>query len=287
MHRKHFLRSEKLENSKKRSKRNRSLTFDVSRSSISSPMPKLNKKSTMQNPNANVEPTIRDLSGSITNSDNRQPVLQSNPSTHPIKVDNLVRSLVQESLNHATSNLHSMVQDTVTKEMEKIYGVIDKLSEAVSRISVDGRNAAANPTVHPEITRQYSRPSDAYRPYNDNFVPQFPPQNMDYNPNLHRRNTFTLYYDFFEWSGVEVERFGINFSDRPNSLSIEDFIYRLKYFQHHYDLAWEDFLNGSAVEWFWLHQRNNCISDWQSLKHGLIERFKTRIQLIRFSKKST
>lgn len=49
----------------KRSKRNRSLTFDVSRSSISSPMPKLNKKSTMQNPNANVEPTIRDLSGQV------------------------------------------------------------------------------------------------------------------------------------------------------------------------------------------------------------------------------
>lgn len=83
--------------------------------------------------------------------------------------------------------------------------------------------------------------------------------------------------------GIRIERFGLNFSGRPNSLSVEDFIYRLEYFQRHYRLAWEEILNefhillsGPAYEWFWLQQRNSNIADWESLKYGLTERFKTR-----------
>lgn len=190
---------------KKKSKRNRSLTFDLSRTSISSPLPKLNKKTTMPNTNANSDPSIRDLSGSITNANpstsaearlrqnNPQQVVQPNLPVHPVEVDNLVRSLVHDSLAQANNNLRSLVQESVSSEMKKIYGVINTLSDAVSKIFMAGQNTTQHPTAsshNDNPTHQSLHPENRRPTFEDN-ANQVPPLNRDHNPHFSRRNTVT------------------------------------------------------------------------------------------------
>lgn len=266
---------------KRRSKRNRTLAFDTSRISIQSPKPNNKKKkvvSNMEQSNGIRDTTIRDLSGSINNtqpSTSKSARVPSNlpptptPSNQQGDVNNVIRSMVRESMNDARGYLRSWVEESVAKEMDKIHSVINRLSDNVSRLSINVQN---QPTIPTTLPNPPGNPTD-----------EFPTQHRDNVNNGNRRSTVIPSVISTGIHGIKVERFGLNFSGKPNSLSVEDFIYRLEYFQQHYKLAWEDILNefhilvsGPAYEWFWLQQRSNNINDWDSLKHGLNERFKTR-----------
>ncbi|XP_073848219.1 uncharacterized protein [Musca autumnalis] len=263
-----------------RSKRNRSISFDLNRTQVQSPKKKkTNKKVTntkMQNSDANNDPSFRDMSQTINNpnpstsaaagliQNNTPPNFQP---TNPPEVDQLVRSLVQDSLNHAQANLQSMVQASVSKELEKIHAVINKLNSAVSNLSIGAQNNQQNP-IPP--TNQI-----------DNTRSRSPSQYRGTIPSIFRSSNITP--SMMSNQGIRLERLAINFSGRPGTLSIEDFIYRLEHFQRQYRLEWEDILSefhvlvsGTAHEWYWLQVRNGNISSWDSLKHSLLERFKIR-----------
>lgn len=261
---------------KRRSKRNRSLAFDISRISGQSPRPKFKKKGSggRMESATNRDASMRDLSGTINNP-NASTSATSRAAQHsaqlerdlPREEDQVIRNMVYESVNEARLGLNSLVQESIGREMEKVYSVVNKLNEAVARLSIEGRGGSSNQmnqTIPPAHTGSGPTPS-----YGDG------------NLNI-RRNTVTPSISNGQ-QGIKVERFGLNFSGKPNTLSVEDFIYRLEYFQRHYRLEWDDILNefhilvsGPAYEWFWLQQKTNNVSNWESLKHALIERFKTR-----------
>lgn len=263
---------------KRRSKRNRSLVFDLSRTSVQSPKKKKSTKgesnSKMQNPNVNVDPGFRDMSNTINNPNpstsaaasisqpNTQHTIQP---THPMQVDQLVRSLVQDSLNHAQANLNALVQASVSKKLGQVYSVINKLNDTVANLSISGRNSPQNPIPQVNPTA--------------NSGVQSPPVSQETFPNINRTNTVTPpAMSVSSSQGIKIERFGINFSGRPNSLSVEDFIYRLEYFKNSYKLDWNDILgelhvlvSGPAQEWYWLQLKNGNVSSWESLKYLLLE----------------
>lgn len=172
---------------KRRSKRNRTLAFDTSRISIQSPKPNNKKKkvvSNMEQSNGIRDTTIRDLSGSINNtqpSTSKSARVPSNlpptptPSNQQGDVNNVIRSMVCESMNDARGYLRSWVEESVAKEMDKIHSVINRLSDNVSRLSINVQN---QPTIPTTLPNPPGNPTD-----------EFPTQHRDNVNNGNRRST--------------------------------------------------------------------------------------------------
>lgn len=66
-----------------------------------------------------------------------------------------------------------MVQESVSREMGKVYGLIDKLNEAMARMSIGNPNVESKETPRPQY---------------ENVIPQAPPTNGEHNFNTYRRN---------------------------------------------------------------------------------------------------
>lgn len=272
---------------RRRSKRNRLLAFDISRISVQpqSKQRKYKNPENMSHPMQVLDPSIVDMSYTInepnpsTSAAARSVANAQPPNTNEIlnrseEVDTMIRDMVNESISETQLNLQKMVQDSVSKEMGKVYAAIGKINEAVMSLTNTQSNNNRNTENQTETARTSSDcPSSSP-----------PPTYRENGGNANIQNNITPgIMNIGGYKGIKVERFGLNFTGNPNSLPVEDFIYRLEYFQKHYKLSWDEILNefhilvsGPAYEWFWLQQRSNNVSSWPALKHALIERFKTR-----------
>lgn len=85
------------------------------------------------------------------------------------------------------------------------------------------------------------------------------------------------------YRAIRVEKFGFKFDGNPTGLAVEDFVFRLEHLQAQYQISWEEIYSDfhmlvadTARNWYWLQIQNKMVTNWQSLKHALLNRFKTR-----------
>lgn len=89
---------------------------------------------------------------------------------------------------------------------------------------------------------------------------------------------------------MRINKLGLKFDGSSSGLSVEEFVYRLEYFQRQYGIPWgeiiRDFpliLTGRAESWYWLFEKTNKFHDWEELKLSLMSQYsssKTKVELI-------
>lgn len=270
----------------RRSKRNRLSAFDISRISQQK-VPKIRKYTEgekMANP-MQTDPSIIDMSHTImtnlpstsrsANTPNPSAPNTAGQMNQSDNVEETIRDMVNESIHETQLNLRGLVHESVSKELEKVYVAIGKLNEAISSLPGLNRGRSETTVENNDVNRASSSNTSSLP------VPTYPCSNQ--SAEIPRVNILPSMNASAVNKGIKIERFGLNFTGNPNSLLVDDFIYRLEYFQRQYKLDWQDILgefhillSGPALEWFWLQQRNKNVTDWTSLKYALQERYKTR-----------
>lgn len=145
---------ENLFETKRRSQRNSTLSFDVSRLSGQT-LPKYRKRDkigNMVNPPPLINPSILDMSQTISatsnpncNTSNMLPNGNSTSSFHSSTpanddINNVLREMVDAN---AQINLRQLVQECICMEMKKVYEAIGKLGDIVKNLNI-GTNAPSN-----------------------------------------------------------------------------------------------------------------------------------------------
>lgn len=81
---------------------------------------------------------------------------------------------------------------------------------------------------------------------------------------------------------VRIDKLGLKFDGSSQNLGVEEFVYRLEYYQQQYSIPWEEILrdfplivSGPAESWFWLSQKTNKYRDWPQLKHCLLGQYQS------------
>lgn len=213
-------------------------------------------------------------SGQAINQGNRT-VNGSNPAGSGVPMeegDPVNRDIADERGGNTQQIVRDLVQESVGREMQKIYAAIGKLSETVASLANNRTQPEAAVPMTNTDRSVASRVSTSPPTYRSDGGSDHPQNHMPFNNGSQGHNR-----------GFKIERFGLNFNGNPNGLSVDDFVYRVEYFQKHYRLSWEEImdeihilLSGPALEWFWLQQRNKTVSDWPSLKYAMSERYRTR-----------
>lgn len=85
-------------------------------------------------------------------------------------------------------------------------------------------------------------------------------------------------------SELNIEKWGISFQGFRDSMTIEDFLFRLEYLKEKYGCSWGDILRdfhrllgGEAREWYWLYIRTNRNVDWPTLQFALQRQFASQL----------
>ncbi|XP_067638086.1 uncharacterized protein [Eurosta solidaginis] len=83
---------------------------------------------------------------------------------------------------------------------------------------------------------------------------------------------------------MNIEKWGISYQGHRDSMTIEDFVFRVEYLKEQYGCSWaeiiRDFhrlLSGEAREWYWLYIRTNRNLDWTSLQFTLQRQFGSQL----------
>ncbi|XP_073838108.1 uncharacterized protein [Musca autumnalis] len=268
---------ENLVETVRRSKRNRTASFDISRISVQT-LPKYRKKDKnggMVNP-PGIDPAIIDMSqtinaNSIPNNNLYNAVSNGNASgsqnSMPIgnEMNNVLKEMVDTGVNNAQLSLRPLVKECIGEEMRKVYEAIGKLGDIVKNLNV-GNNAQNNQQNNSPFPFPYPPPT-----IETNRRSEIPTNNMMSNPpgpNLDRPS--------------KVEKFKLKFDGNQSGMSVEDFVFRLEYLKNQYRVSWEEIyaefqslLTGSAYEWYWLQIKTGVVKDWHSLKDALYRRYST------------
>lgn len=149
-------------------------------------------------------------------------------------VEETIRDMVNESIHETQLNLRGLVHESVSKELEKVYVAIGKLNEAISSLSGLNRGRSETTVENNDVNRASSSNTSSLP------VPTYPCSNQ--SAEIPRVNILPSMNASAVNKGIKIERFGLNFTGNPNSLLVDDFIYRLEYFQRQYKLDWQDIL---------------------------------------------
>lgn len=83
-------------------------------------------------------------------------------------------------------------------------------------------------------------------------------------------------------SKVRIDKLGLKFDASSQGLGVEEFVYRLEYFQEQYGIPWSEIIrdfplivSGPAESWYWLSQKTNKYRDWPQLKHCLLNQYQS------------
>lgn len=237
----------------RRSKRNRTASFDISRNYFQS-VPKHRKKANsgkMVNPPSTGDQSIIDMSQSINSNpqpnngvSNRNPTdpQQINNNVNGNPDENMLRQMANENVANVQLNLRPLIQECVGGELKKVYEAIGKLGDMVKNIT-DTASATNQTIFQPSnIHRDFTAPPPLFL---NNRPPEIPSSNMMLfppGPNLERPS--------------KVEKFKLKFDGNPSGISVEDFVFRLEYLKNQYKVSWEEIFaefqspsSGAEYEW--------------------------------------
>lgn len=284
----HILMSENHDN-RRRSKRNRLSAFDVSRFVQNSSKYTRTKKGNRMASNDQNQQGIFDLSGTINSGainsgTNEVPMATQNayPLNHNVPEPNEahLRELVNESVSETRAVLNTLVQESMGRELSKIYSEIGKLNKTFQQAmqGLTGGNSNGN-----------TQPSDS---------------NVIQSATMAQGNFENRYSEARGTNAVpgachiagqpfltRVEKLGLMFDGKPNGIDVEDFVFRLEHLRELYKIPWEEILvnfhylvSGPANEWYWSRVRNGLITNWESLKIGLFSQYRAKrgnLELVR------
>ncbi|XP_059220401.1 uncharacterized protein LOC131995628 [Stomoxys calcitrans] len=158
---------------------------------------------------------------------------------------------------------------SVQSEMSDIRKAIGDLSKAVTQLSQIALNQGrgentpvSTPAMAPGHPLNSERAGD--KPTEQNTVPEA--------PEIQRR----------ENNVIRINKLGLMFDGTTNGLAVEEFVYRLEYFQWQYRIPWaeviRDFpllMTGRAESWYWLFQKTHRFHNWDDLKHSLLSQYQS------------
>lgn len=164
----------------------------------------------------------------------------------------------------------------IQNELGGLKNTIGQLSEAVKRLTelTLNRNVPSSPASNSGLggLDNLSAPetgNNGNRPTNGNSVAgsvcsHFPNDTLRENKR------------------VRIDKLGLRFDGISGGISVEEFVYRLEYFQGQYHIPWAEILrdfslivSGPAESWYWLSLKTNKFSDWPSLKHSLLSQYQS------------
>lgn len=263
-------------NSTRRSKRNRISAFDVSRISLQT-VPKVRKiNNKMSNPGQALPPSIIDMSENIiTNRPNMNNMPstsgnQGNPNTFPIPSRELdpLAAIVNESINETGINLRPIVREIISEEISKVNENIRQLSNMIQSMAMGSNQNSVNNANTNSNPRNPTPVSCIEESLLREIATRHNPTPESWQSSLQR--------------GIRVDKFGFKFDGNPSGLSVEDFVFRLEHLQSQYQITWEEIysdfhllVSDMARNWYWLQIKSKMVTDWPSLKHALLNRFKT------------
>lgn len=278
-------------------KRNRPTTFDLDRSTrISGKRSRWFKSGpNMEEVNQSSEPQIRDLSRTI-NAPNADVVLPSGSNRREILNEDVtpeIQQMVDQSVADTQRKLRAMVRESVSDEMKSVNEAINALRQEIKQLSSDRSSTSSN-TVYeftgvPAVTDTHQMRieplpnNQAHHNFNPTTIGRDQPGHNQM-PNM--RTPVVNTHDNTDWQlaknrGIRVEKFGLDFNGEQKSLPVEDFIFRLEYLQKQYKVPWDEIisdfhllLSGSARKWYWLQLQSGLITEWGSIKHSLLSRYK-------------
>ncbi|XP_073822182.1 uncharacterized protein [Musca autumnalis] len=160
-------------------------------------------------------------------------------------------------------------------------GVAHQLNPPPNQLAIQGQvpnshsMASTNGTMENRVDRENVAPQGVNT--SNQLVRQFPAQSSSLVP-------------FDPRYGIRMNKLGLRFDGSSSGLSVEEFVYRLEYFQRQYGIPWaeiiRDFplmLTGRAESWYWLFEKTHKFHDWEDLKHSLLSQYqssKTNVELI-------
>lgn len=305
----------------KNRKRDRPGLFDLNRSiAIEIKKKKEDTNSEMAEGNTNDQGQIRDMSQTINVSSpvtnslgpvylqgavGGDPQASAVPTLGNLGVNRILENKIQNLANEMDDIKKTLINLTkVIKEGNRIgenrnpvaeaptYSAANVASNSRDVISQQKENLGQLPRhqLVPNIYTAALDPANGPREIassRDNSMPQVNSgQNGSSRQDLVQNNHPTP----FDPRLFRINKLGLHFDGSSSGLSVEEFVYRLEYFQRQYRIPWaeiiRDFpliLNGRAESWYWLFEKTNKIHDWEELKYSLLSQYqssKTTVELI-------
>lgn len=209
-----------------------------------------------------------------------------------------VRQMVQESVNHLQQRIEGAIQLRVDREISRVSDAINSLNEAVRLLSLNRNNdtSVANGMtaygVEPKRqqtgleSQQYTAPR-TYSAPQQNIAPQYhlsqqsvPQLNVDDLRSQQRQPSHPQNDEQAEARVSRVEKFGLIFDGNQKRMSVDEFVFRIKYLQKQYKIPDSEMLRdfhllvrGPAWDWFWLQVKTNQVTSWDALTHSLITHY--------------
>uniref|UniRef100_A0A1I8NJ03 CCHC-type domain-containing protein n=1 Tax=Musca domestica TaxID=7370 RepID=A0A1I8NJ03_MUSDO len=135
-------------------------------------------------------------------------------------------------------------------------------------------------TALPSTDTRPERQPDETRPKEVSIAPTSSSSNNGGTNGSHTRPvTMGTGKDF---SIVRLNKLGLTFDGGSNSLGVEEFVYRLEYYQKQYNIPWSEvirdfplILSGRAESWYWLLQKTHGIHSWDHLKYSILSQYQS------------
>lgn len=266
-------------------KRDRPVLFDLNRSvAIETKKKKDFVNPVMAESNPNNEGSIRDLSQTINVSspvtNSLGPVFlqgqaaEAHPTIEPTVRDNVL----------GNRHLESKIQN-LKGEMEQIKKSILELTKSIKEKDMRApniRDPSEEPRVptNTEVVRTMTKENNGISENNSSGTNT---TNASLNPLMRRecvQNSQSVPFD--PRNNLRISRLGIRFDGSSSGLCVEEFVYRLEYFQKQYGIPWSEIirdfpllLTGRAESWYWLFQKTNRFHDWEELKYNLLSQYQS------------
>ncbi|XP_073840077.1 uncharacterized protein [Musca autumnalis] len=163
--------------------------------------------------------------------------------------------------------------ETVENEVMQIKNTLNDLTKAIQNLAMNkGPQVSATVPVNGNNIRQETTgngvPMRQEGASGGQQVPQNPFPGI---PDGQRRDQ----------NITRINKLGLVF-DGSRGLGVEEFVYRLEYFQWQYKIPWSEVIRdfpllvtGPAESWYWLFQKTHKYHDWEELKHGLLGQYKS------------
>lgn len=183
----------------------------------------------------------------------------------PVNGDGLsLRDYVSASVGAAQATIMRQVQENLMALVPQI--IRDSLRSEHNSTFENQNRTQANVNNNPN---RVPPQNNNYRNYAE--PPQAPPPYFPLNP----LNSFNHH------TPLKLEKWGIKYDGSKQTMSVEDFVFRVEALREDYQCPWGIFMkgfhhlvSGNAQQWFWDFRRQNPSCEWGHLKYHLIRKFR-------------